>query len=115
MTDGNISRLPPRVRDTRMHFTSPASSRLDDRSREVAREHNGPCDRAELSLRLEVPETPVWVRGDDIRLRQVVGHLLENACAFTDPGGRIAVRLGVEGDERQVVLRIRDTGVGIDP
>jgi signal transduction histidine kinase/ActR/RegA family two-component response regulator len=53
-----------------------------------------------------------WVDGDATRLEQVVGNLLENAVKYTAVGGRIAVRVLAE-DER-VVLRMADTGRGID-
>jgi CheY-like chemotaxis protein len=51
------------------------------------------------------------VHADPARLTQVFGNLLNNACKFTAPGGRIA--LSAELDEREVVVRVTDTGVGI--
>jgi PAS domain S-box-containing protein len=53
-----------------------------------------------------------WVDGDATRLEQVVGNLLENAVKYTAVGGCIAVRVSAE-DER-VVLRVADTGRGIE-
>jgi signal transduction histidine kinase len=41
----------------------------------------------------------------------VVGNLLSNARKFTDPGGRVTVRVAEEGGE--AVLAVADTGVGI--
>jgi CheY-like chemotaxis protein len=57
---------------------------------------------------------PVWVLGDPTRLAQVLGNLLDNAARFTDPGGRVTVRLAVEAGRGQAVLAVRDTGVGIE-
>jgi PAS domain S-box-containing protein len=62
-------------------------------------------------LDLDLPGEPVWVDGDLVRLTQVCTNLLTNAARFTDPGGRIALRLERNRDE--VVIRIEDTGLGI--
>jgi len=56
--------------------------------------------------------TPLNVRGDPGRLRQVVSNLVENAAKYTEPGGRITITLEQRGDE--AVLAVRDNGVGID-
>lgn len=63
--------------------------------------------------RLEVvqPDELLYVDGDHIRLAQVVGNLLNNAAKYTPAGGTIALSADVEGGE--VVIRVRDTGVGI--
>ena len=53
------------------------------------------------------------VSGDPARLTQIVTNLLDNAVKFTPRGGSIDV--DVFRDDRQAVLRVRDTGVGIDP
>jgi PAS domain S-box-containing protein len=65
----------------------------------------------DLHLELDLPEEPVWVDGDLVRLTQVCTNLLTNAAKFTDPGGRIALRLERTGD--CAVIRIEDTGLGI--
>lgn len=53
------------------------------------------------------------VRGDPVRLEQVVNNLLSNAIKYTPPGGEIEVL--VEHDGEDVVLRVRDNGKGIAP
>ena len=53
------------------------------------------------------------VDADEVRLTQVVSNLLTNAARYTPPGGRIEVTAAREGDD--VVLRVRDNGIGIDP
>jgi len=64
-------------------------------------------------LKVAVPPSPIWVDADPTRLAQVVGNLLNNAAKFTDRGGH--VRLGVERDGGEAVIRVRDTGIGIAP
>ena len=54
----------------------------------------------------------VWVEGDETRLAQVVGNLLQNAAKFTPTGGRVT--LSVVALESAVEVHVRDTGAGID-
>jgi signal transduction histidine kinase len=67
------------------------------------------CMNHELSVAL--PPHALYVDGDPARLAQVVSNLLNNACKFTDSGGR--VWLTVEEERGQVVIRVRDTGIGV--
>lgn len=60
-----------------------------------------------------LPDGPVFVRGDTVRLKQLCCNLLTNACKFTPPGGRIAV--AVSEMESDVVITIEDSGIGIAP
>jgi PAS domain S-box-containing protein len=62
-------------------------------------------------LSVIVPEVSIWVTGDPNRLAQVAANLLNNAAKYTDEAGEITLRLEVIEDE--VVLRVRDTGVGL--
>jgi PAS domain S-box-containing protein len=62
-------------------------------------------------LTITAPAQPVHVSADPARLIQVLGNLLHNACKFTEPGGRI--RLTVESDGDQAVVRVEDNGMGI--
>ena len=54
---------------------------------------------------------PAVVRGDPVRLLQIVANLLDNALKYTPPAGVITVAVGLEGNE--VVVRVRDSGIGI--
>ena len=68
----------------------------------------------ELAVRL--PTEPVFVDADPARLAQIVGNLLNNACKFTDSGGRVWLTVEQETDPEGrdgVVIRVRDTGIGI--
>lgn len=66
-----------------------------------------------VELGLELAAKEGWVRGDPIRLAQVVGNLLQNAQKFTPAGGRVVVRLLEEGGD--VILKVEDTGAGMTP
>lgn len=61
------------------------------------------------SLSLGLPK----IVADERTLRQVVLNLLSNAVKFTEAGGQVIVTTGLS-QEGEVVLRIRDTGVGMD-
>jgi CheY-like chemotaxis protein len=62
-------------------------------------------------LTVALPPQPVYLNADPARLAQDVGNLLNNACKFTEKGGRI--RLTVEREGKQVLLRVEDNGIGI--
>jgi PAS domain S-box-containing protein len=63
-------------------------------------------------LEVSIPTSGLEVEGDAVRLTQVVDNLLTNAARYTPPGGVVTVTGAREEDS--VVLRVRDTGVGID-
>ncbi len=62
-------------------------------------------------LTVTLPPQPIYLNGDPTRLAQVVGNLLNNACKFTEKGGRIWLIVEREGE--QAVIRVRDSGIGI--
>lgn len=62
-------------------------------------------------LHVNVPDHGLEIEGDAARLAQVIGNLLTNAAKYTPPGGSITVT--GERRAKTVVLRIRDTGIGI--
>ena len=70
-------------------------------------------EEREHQLRVDVPRHRLKVYADPTRLAQVFSNLLANAAKYTEPQGRITVDAAVEGGE--VVVAIRDTGVGIAP
>lgn len=78
---------------------------LEDRAIEIA--------AAGLRVTRDLPDEPVCVRADGVRLVQVLDNILGNAIKFTGDGGRIDVSLAEE--DGYATLRIADTGVGMTP
>jgi signal transduction histidine kinase len=62
-------------------------------------------------LAVTLPPVPIELHADPARLRQVVDNLVDNACKYTDPGGRIAVSVAIDGS--QATVAVEDTGLGI--
>ena len=62
-------------------------------------------------LEIDVPATGLAVMADAGRCAQAVANLLTNAAKYTEPGGRLAV--SARREEGEVVLSVRDTGIGI--
>ena len=70
-----------------------------------------PAEPKAHHLMLQCVDGPFEIRGDRASLRRLIWTLLDNAIKYTPEGGRVDVLL--EGNETQVRLRVRDTGVGI--
>ncbi|HUP40945.1 MAG TPA: ATP-binding protein [Vicinamibacterales bacterium] len=68
-------------------------------------------DGAAIELIVRLPETPVIVDADRMRISQVLSNLLNNAAKFTERGGTVELDLVEQG--AHVEVRVRDTGVGI--
>jgi signal transduction histidine kinase len=64
-------------------------------------------------LHVSLPPEPIVLEGDLVRLAQVVSNLLLNAAKYTDQAGHIW--LDGQRDGQEAVMRVRDTGIGIDP
>lgn len=83
-------------------------------------------ERRSQELTVTLPGVPLYVDGDSTRLGQIVGNLLNNACKFTERGGHVWLTVEREqesgadrapdasaGSAPQVVISVRDTGIGI--
>ena len=62
---------------------------------------------------LELPEEPLWLEGDLVRMAQILANLLNNAAKYTDHGGRIRLRAWRDGP--LAAISVSDNGVGIAP
>jgi CheY-like chemotaxis protein len=69
-----------------------------------AREHH---------LTVQLPDEPVYVDGDPVRLTQVATNLLDNAAKYTPPQGEIALKVWREDGHAQI--SVRDNGIGLAP
>src|SRR5690606_17743902 len=67
----------------------------------------------EHQLSISYPDEPVWLKGDSVRLVQILTNLLNNAAKYTPHGGRIDLTAVV--DHGKVVVSVSDTGIGIPP
>ena len=69
-------------------------------------------DERRHRLTVSLPDEMIRLEADPTRLEQVLWNLLNNAAKYTEPGGQIALSAEREGGE--VVLRVRDNGIGIE-
>jgi signal transduction histidine kinase len=65
----------------------------------------------EHHVELQLPDAPITLDGDEIRLDQVFANLVGNAVKYTPAGGHILVRLTRSDDA--AVVSVRDDGAGI--
>jgi PAS domain S-box-containing protein len=63
------------------------------------------------ALAVDLPQGTVRLDADPVRLAQVFSNLLINAAKYTDPEGAVRLEAGQEGED--VVIAIRDNGIGI--
>ena len=66
-----------------------------------------------MNIHLNLPHEIPQMRGNPIRLRQMLDNLIGNAIKYTPEGGEITIDLEARND--QVIFRISDTGPGIPP
>ena len=85
---------------------------LHDLVEDVGKQVKVLTDKKGLQLDVRV-DGPVRVRGDEMRLRELLLILLDNAIKFTDAAGTVGLTL--EADGGKAVVRVRDSGSGIPP
>jgi PAS domain S-box-containing protein len=64
-------------------------------------------------LAVSMPAESLYVDADPVRLAQVFGNLIHNACKYTERNGHVRVSAALDGDE--AVVKVNDDGVGIPP
>lgn len=86
-----------------------AVAELVERATETVRSFIAARDH---TLTIRMPSEPIFVDADAMWLSHVLQHLLANAAKYTIAGGRVGI--DAQRDENEVVLRVSDTGVGIE-
>lgn len=71
------------------------------------------AQKKSIQLSVTIPEELPGVKADKPRLEQVFGNLLDNAFKYTPAGGRVEINGTLF--EKEVLVRISDTGIGIPP
>jgi PAS domain S-box-containing protein len=102
----DISRVTRGTLELRTEMTELAA--VIDAAVETARPS---IDSKRHVLTIEVPNQPLTLAADPLRLAQVISNLLTNAAKYTDSEGRI--RLRVEQDAGAIVISVTDNGIGI--
>jgi two-component system CheB/CheR fusion protein len=88
---------------------------LNQLVRQTLADHRTQFAKNEVRVEHFPASQPVFVDGDQNRLAQVVGNLLQNAAKFTGPGGRMRVSVAADEATRGAVVRVVDTGIGMTP
>lgn len=78
---------------------------------DVYDECHAAASAGDVVCEVELPDEPVLVPGEPEELHRLLTNLASNAIKYTDPGGRVTVRVSTEGDA--VVATVADTGIGI--
>jgi two-component system CheB/CheR fusion protein len=81
-----------------------------DRAIETARPV---IEAAHHELIVEVPDVPIPVTADLVRLSQIISNLLHNAAKYTKSGGRIRLVVQIAPSNAEVSIRVQDSGIGI--
>jgi CheY-like chemotaxis protein len=74
------------------------------------------CESSGADIEIRLPAEPLYLDADPIRLGQAIANLLHNACKFSERGGKVRLEAEVaDGAMPEVVVRVRDEGIGIAP
>ena len=86
---------------------------LGDLVRQSAERLRPQAERGGVMLDIDSPGAVLSVSADPEQTDRMVVNLLHNAIKFTPPGGH--VRVSVQAENGDAVVRVQDTGVGIEP
>lgn len=122
MVRGDVVRLRHLLRDLldlsvlerkEDHLDRRRSVKLNYVAQKVVDSFEWTAKERQIDLRVSIPEDLPTVRGDRDRITQVLVNLVDNALRFTGPGGVVELRAREKREE--IVVWVRDTGVGIPP
>lgn len=66
-----------------------------------------------IHSQLDLPENPLWIRGNKGRLEQVFVNIILNGIQAMDKGGDLLLSAQADAEEKNVLIAIRDNGPGI--
>jgi signal transduction histidine kinase/DNA-binding response OmpR family regulator len=66
------------------------------------------------NLTVTLPDTPLWINGDPVRLAQILANVLNNAAKYTDPGGEIRIDARRIGGVAEIAIRDNGSGISAD-
>ncbi len=69
------------------------------------------CQAKQLTLAIDLPAEPLWVKAEQHVMAMILDNLLSNACKYT-PEGK-AIRISARQADGHIVLQIADQGIGI--
>jgi signal transduction histidine kinase len=102
----DVSRISRNKLELRKEFAELAT--VVNRATETSRPL---IEAAEQELLVSLPDEPVLIDADPVRLAQACSNLLNNASKYSEKGGRIWFQAEQTGDE--IVVTVRDAGIGI--
>jgi signal transduction histidine kinase len=102
----DVSRISRNKLELRKEFAELAT--VVNRATETSRPL---IEAAEQELLVSLPDEPVLIDGDPVRLAQACSNLLNKASKYSEKGGRIWFQAEQTGDE--IVVTVRDAGIGI--
>lgn len=79
----------------------------------VVEDHRLLLARKGINIETILEQQPIFLAADPVRLKQIVGNLLQNAAKFTDQGGNVEVTVSV--DNQDAIIRVKDNGIGMKP
>ncbi|MEL6306797.1 MAG: ATP-binding protein [Chloroflexota bacterium] len=79
----------------------------------VANDWRQIAQAANLELQIIFNETGHYILGDERRLRYAIGNIVDNAIKYTPFGGKLTLEVKETDDKRRILMRVRDSGVGI--
>jgi two-component system CheB/CheR fusion protein len=88
---------------------------LNDLVRRTVEDHRSLLEEKGITVEAKLTPERLSINGDEARLAQVVGNLLQNAAKFTPTGGRVRVATAMVTSRSRAALRVADTGAGIEP
>jgi len=80
-------------------------------AREVVELYQYVAEEKKIAIQSELPNLPVLVSVDRIRMRQALANLLDNAIKYTPESGHVTISVRTEGSD--ALISFKDTGIGI--